>query len=113
MFTCYTAEWFGFESFEAPSEVKAGETLKVICSVWGDSFLKIHGYIQHLNTTTSSSQVNNRVTYSEEVLDFSHKKFTLSVRNTTEADSGMYRCAAFSVKLFLTLWSEPVQVSIV
>ena len=93
--------------------MKAGETLRVICSVWGDSFLNIHGYIQNMNTTISSSQVTDRVDYTEEVIDLSHKKFTLMVHNISEADAGMYRCAAFSVRLFLTLWSEPVEVSVV
>lgn len=93
--------------------MEAGDTLRVVCSVWGDSFLKIHGYIQHLTAPTSSSQVTDRVSYTEEELDSRNKKFVLTVRNTSEADAGMYRCAAFSVKLFLTRWSEPIQVSVV
>ena len=66
-----------------------------------------------MNTTISSSRLADRVDYTEEVIDLSHKKFTLMVHNTSEADAGMYRCAAFSLKLFLTLWSEPVEVSVV
>lgn len=107
------AEWFDFETFEVPSEVKAGETLTVTCSGRADSFLGVHGFIQHLNTTTSSTQANGRVVFSEKAVNSSLKTFSLTIHNTSEADAGMYQCALYSVKLFITLWSEPLQVSII